>query len=106
MNYFKGEYVEKIVRYADFMFTINPEVHKFIGRVFYNNGYYEQGMYFLERARNYFFHDPELHFLLAYIYYEKKVFEKAEKALNDCVYVLPNYYPAISLLKKIKSNYV
>ena len=106
MSYFKGEYVEKIVRYADFMFTINPEVHKFIGRVFYNNGYYEQGMYFLERARNYFFHDPELHFLLAYIYYEKKVFEKAEKALNDCVYVLPNYYPAISLLKKIKSNYV
>ena len=103
INYFKGDYVEKIVRYADFMFTINPEVHKFIGRVFYNNGYDEQGKYFLDRARNYFYHDPELHYLLAYIYYTRKNFEKAEKALNDCIYILPEYYPAVNLLKKVKS---
>ena len=103
INYFKGDYVEKIVRYADFMFTINPEVHKFIGRVFYNNGYDEQGMYFLDRARSYFYHDPELHYLLAFIYYNRKNFEKAEKALNDCIYILPEYYPAVNLLKKVKS---
>ncbi len=103
INFFKGDYVEKIVRYADFMFTINPEVHKFIGRVFYNNGYDEQGMYFLDRARSYFYHDPELHYLLAFIYYNRKNFEKAEKALNDCIYILPEYYPAVNLLKKVKS---
>lgn len=104
INYFKGDYVEKIVRYADFLFTINPEVHKFIGRVFYNNGYYEQGMFFLDRAKNYFYHDPELHYLIAYIYYNQNNLEKCKKALDDCIYILPEYYPAVNLLKKIKNN--
>ena len=104
IHYFKGDYVEKIVRYADFMFTINPEVHKFIGRVFYNNDYFEQSMFFLDRAKSYFYHDPELHYLLAYIYYNENQFEKAEKALLDCVRILPNYFPAESLLKKIKTE--
>lgn len=104
LTYFKGNYVEKIIRYADFMFTINPEVHKYIGRVFYNNKFEEQGMFFLERARNYFYHDPELHYLLAYIYFNNKDFTKAEKSLNDCLYILPAYFPAKNLLKKIKDK--
>lgn len=104
IHYFKGDYVEKIVRYADFMFTINPEVHKYIGRVFYNNRYLEQGMFFLDRAKNYFYHDPELHYLLAYIYYNNNQIEKAQKSLEDCVRILPEYFPALDLLKKIKSG--
>ena len=102
LTYYKGNYIEKIIRYADFMFTINPEVHKFIGRVLFNNGYYEQGMFFLDRAKNYFYHDPELHYLLAYIYYTGKAYERAEKAANDCLHILPDYFPAVSILKKIK----
>ncbi len=101
LHYYKGEYVQNIINYADFLFTINPEVHKFIGRVLYNNNYPEQSMYFLEKAKNYFFHDPELHYLLAYIYCNNGDFIKAQKALNDCIYVLPDYFPAVDLLKKI-----
>lgn len=104
ITYCLGSYVENIVRYADFMYTINPEVHKFIGRVFYNNNLKEHGMFFLERAKNYFYHDPELHYLLAYIYYEEGVFDKAEKSLNDCLSILPNYFPAENLLEHIKSQ--
>ena len=104
LTYYKGDYVEKIIRYADFMFTINPEVHKFIGRVLYNNGYNEQGMFFLDRAKNYFYHDPELHYLLAYIYYNHSDYAKSERSANDCLYILPNYFPAVSLLKKIKER--
>lgn len=101
MHYFKGDYVEKIIRYADFMFTINPEVHKFIGRVLYNNGYEEQAMFFLNRAKNYFYTDPELHFLLADIYYKKNDLEKAKNSLQDCLNILPQYFPATNLMKKI-----
>ena len=32
IEHYKGEYVEKVIRYCDFMFNINPEVYKFIGR--------------------------------------------------------------------------
>lgn len=101
MHYFKGDYVEKIIRYADFMFTINPEVHKFIGRVLYNNGYEEQAMFFLNRAKSYFYTDPELHYLLGYIYYNKSDFENSKKSLTDCLNILPKYFPAIDLMKKI-----
>ncbi len=104
ITYFKGDYVEKIIRYADFMFTINPEVHKFIGRVLYNNGYEQQSMFFLERAKNYFYHDPELHYLLAFIYYNDGNLAQAQKAVNDCLYILPNYFPAKSMLKKLEEK--
>ena len=104
ISYYKGDYVEKIAGYADFLSTINPEVHKFIGRVFWNNDLKPQAMFFLDRAKSYFYHDPELHYLLASIYYQEDNIKKAEQAANDCLRILPDYYPAISLLQKIKSN--
>lgn len=101
ISYYKGDYVENILRYSDFMFTINPETYKFIGRVLYNNNLEEQAMFFLNRAKSYFYNDPELHYLLAYIYYEKKDIENARKSLNNCLSVLPEYFPAVNLLRKI-----
>lgn len=101
ITYYKGNYIENIARYADFMYTINPEVHKFIGRVLYNNGYEEQAMFFLDRAKNYFFNDPELHYLLAYIHFNNNEYEKAQKSLSDCLHILPEYYPALSMSEKI-----
>ena len=101
IKYCKGTYVENIIRYSDYMFTINPEVHKFIGRVLYNNDLKEQAMFFLKKAKDYFYNDPELHFLLAYIYFENKDFVSAGKSINNCLCVLPEYYPAINLRNKL-----
>ena len=99
--YCKGDYVEKIVRYADFMFTINPEVYKFIGRVFLNNEMKIQAMFFLKRAKDRFFQDPELHYIMAEVYYKDEDYDICKKALNTCLEVLPDYAPAVALLKKI-----
>ncbi len=101
MNHYKGNFVENIIRYADFMYTINPEVHKFIGRALYNNGYEQQAMFFLERAKNYFYTDPELHYQLAYIYFLNGEYHKAQKSLEDCLNILPEYFPAKNLISKI-----
>ncbi len=101
INYFKGNYVENIIRYADFMFTINPEVHKFIGRVLYNNRLKDNAMFFLNRAKDYFYNDPELHYLLAYIYYQDKDYANVQTALDNCLYILPDYYPAVSMKRKL-----
>ena len=103
ISYFKGNYVENIIRYADFMFTINPEVHKFIGRVLYNAGYEQQAMFFLDRAKSYFYTDPELHYLLAYIFYNKKDYLQADKYLNTCLEILPKYFPAVDMKRKISN---
>lgn len=101
ITYYKGDYVEKIIRYADYMYTINPEVHKFIGRVLYNNGLVEQGLFFLNRAKSYFYHDPELHFMLGYIYFSQGKLDEAQNALENGLRVLPEYFPSENLLKKV-----
>lgn len=102
--YYKGEYVENIVKYADWLYTINPEVHKFIGRVFLNNHLEEYGMAFLLKAKDYFYNDPELHYLLAEQYFKQNNIPECKKAIENCLNVLPEYFPAIQLQKKLKKN--
>lgn len=98
--YCKGNYVEKIIRYADFMAYYNPECYKFIGRAFWANNLIPAALFFLRKAKDKFYQDPELHYLLAYIfYYNEKNIEQCKKSLNTCLEILPEYAPAKSLLK-------
>ncbi len=103
ITYSKGNYVEKLIRYADFMFTINPETHKFIGRAFLNSGMKPQAMFFLKRAKDNFYHDPELHYILASIYKEDGDYELSKKSAETCLEVLPNYAPAKAILRELTS---
>ncbi len=102
ISYCKGDYVEKVIKFADFMAYYNPETYKFIGRVFWANNLMNASMFFLRRAKDKFYQDPELHYLLAYIYYQDKNFELCKKYLNSCLSILPEYNPAkkLSLLVK------
>lgn len=103
--YCNGNYVEKIIKYADLMAYYNPECYKFIGRVFWANNLMSAAMFFLRRAKDKFYHDPELHYLLAYIYYyNDKDIEKSKKSLNTCLSILPEYDPARKLLARINKG--
>ena len=104
MKYYKGEYVENIIKYSDWLCTINPEVHKYIGRVFLKCGYEQEGIYFLKQAEDYFYNDPELHYLFAEYYFSKKETENTIKYIGKCLGVLPGYFPAINLQRKLKSD--
>lgn len=96
--YCKGDYIEKIIKYADYMAYYNPECYKFIGRVFWANKFMPAAKFFLRRAKDKFYQDPELHYLLAYIaYYEDKNIEQCKKSLNTCLELLPEYAPAKNL---------
>ncbi|MDE6138686.1 MAG: hypothetical protein K2F57_04370 [Candidatus Gastranaerophilales bacterium] len=93
--YCKGNYVEKIIRYADFMAYYNPECYKFIGRAFWANNLIPAALFFLRKAKDKFYQDPELHYLLAYIFYHnEKNIEQCRKSLNTCLEILPDYAPA------------
>lgn len=103
ITYCMGEYVEKIIRYADFMAYYNSECYKFIGRAFWANGLMPASMFFLKRAKEKMYNDPELHYMLGYIYYTNdNNIEKCKKELDICLSVLPDYNPAVKLLGKIK----
>ena len=100
--YCKGEYVEKIIRYADFMAYYNTECYKFIGRAFWANNLMSAAMFFLRRAKDKFYQDPELHYLLAYIFYNNdRNIDLAKKALGACLGILPEYAPAKKLYAQI-----
>ena len=98
----KGQYVQNILKYSDWMASINPEVLKFIGRVLIVNGLEEHGRMFLEHAKDYFYQDPELHYLLAVEYLKQNDTEGVTKALNACINVLPGYFPAVTMQKRLK----
>lgn len=103
--YCKGDYIERIIKYADYMAYYNPECYKFIGRVFWANGFLPAAKLFLRKAKDKFYQDPELHYLLAYIaYYEDKNTEQCLKYLASCLELLPEYNPANKLLKLVKSQ--
>lgn len=97
--YCKGDYVEKIIKYSDFLAYYNPESYKFIGRAFWANGFIPASLFFLRRAKDKFYQDPELHYLLGYIYFhEENDIEQSKKALRTCLELLPAYHPATKLL--------
>jgi len=103
--YCKGDYVERIIRYADFMAFYNPECYKFIGRAFWANNLMSAAMFFLRRASDKFYKDPELHYLLGYIYYySDNDIVKCRKALETCLNILPDYNPAKKLLSRVNEK--
>lgn len=104
IKHFKGDYVQTILKYADWMCRINPEVHKFIGRVLINNGIEEYGRMYLMAAKEYFFHDPELHYMLAVEFLKQKDVKSAIDSLHTCLKVLPGYFPAINMLRNLNLN--
>lgn len=95
--YCKEKYVEKIIKYADFMAFYNPECYKFIGRAFWANKFMPAAMFFLRRAKDKFYQDPELHYLLAYIYYSENDIPQCKKSIKTCLEILPEYNPAKKL---------
>lgn len=104
--YCMGDYIERVLKYVDYMACSNSECYKFIGRVFWAYNYMPASMFFLRKACNYMYKDPELHYLLAYIYYFNiNNIEDCKKELNICLNILPEYAPAISLMKKINASH-
>lgn len=97
ITYCKGDYIEKIVKYADYMAIYNLECYKFFGRVFWAHNFMPAAMFFLQRAKERLFKDPELHYQLAYIYYTQKDLDKCKKEIDTCLNILPLYAPAEKL---------
>lgn len=105
INYGKGNYVEQIANYAEVFSSVNLESNKYIGRVFWNNNLQSFSKHFLERAKTYFYNDPELHFLLACVHETEGNIEKTLNALDNCLGILPEYFPALNMKRKLIENH-
>lgn len=101
INYHLGDYVEEILKYADIFYSVNPEAYKYLGRVLFNNNLNPWAKFFLERAKNHLYQDPELHVIMAELYLQEGNYERAQHSTNACLAILPNYFPALKLQQKL-----
>lgn len=101
ISYGKGDFVEQIANYAEVFSSVNLETNKYIGRVFWNNNLQSFGKFFLERAKTYFYNDPELHYLLACVHESEGHPQDALNALDNCLVILPEYAPAMNMKRKL-----
>lgn len=99
----KPEYIEEIINSSDFLYSINQEAYKLIGRTMFYNDFLDIALFYLLKSKNNFYKDPETHFLLALCYIQKQTNNLAIKSLHNCLNLLPNYLPAKKLLKKINT---
>lgn len=101
MTYSKGTYVEILCAYADVFATINGESYKFFARAFHFNHYNEFAKFFAEKAKDFFYNDPELHYHIALMNYSGGNKEDAKKYCLSCLHLLSEYFPAKKMLNQL-----
>lgn len=96
----KIEYVEQLLGAIDFLAEINQEAYKFTARVMYENKLFQAAKKYLDKSKNVFYKDPELHFMYAKYFIHTREYSQANYHIDECLKILPDYFPA----KKIKSE--
>ena len=104
IQYNKGDFVQILCAYSDAFADINLESYKFFARAFHFNGYPEFADYFIQKAKDYFYKDPELHYHIALMEYSRGNLQGAQQYCFSCLYILNNYYPAQKLLSELSQK--
>ena len=101
INLQKYDYANNMLKNADLFYSINSESYKFIARVLLNNGYLDPAKIYLEKSKEKFYNDPELHYIDMQYYEKKKEYNLALIAVENCLSVIPSYYPAIQAKERL-----
>lgn len=101
----KIDYVEQVLGALDILAGVNEETYKYAARVMLENGYNNAAIKYLDKSKKIFYKDPELHFMLTKYYMKTRDYEKANFYVNECLRILPDYYPA-KLLQEEVSRYI
>ncbi len=101
MSYNKGNYVEILCAYSDVFASINAEAYKFYARAFHFNNYPQFADFFVQKAKDFFYNDPELHYHIALMNFVAGRKEDAKKYCLSCLHILKEYFPAVKMLNQI-----
>ena len=61
---------------------------------------------YMQKSKEIFYNDAELHFMLTRYYLKVHDFEKAYFHINECLQLIPDYYPASAMKQKIEEHYL
>lgn len=102
----KLDYVEQLLGALDIFAEINQEVYKFTARVMFENNLLSAAFKYMQKSKDIYYNDAELHFMLMRYYLKVHDFEQAYLEVNECLQLIPNYYPALVMKEKIEENYL
>ena len=100
----KIDYVEQLLGSLDILIKINQESYKYVARVMFENKFYNACYKYLEKSKDVFYSDPELHFMFTKYYLHLGDYIKANKHIVACLNILPDYFPAKKLQIEIESH--
>lgn len=98
----KINYVEQILGSLEILAEINQETYKFAARVMFENKLYSTSLKYMEKSKKIHYADAELHFMLSKYYIQVHDYTLARHYIDECLKLLPDYYPAILLKEKIE----
>lgn len=102
----KLDYIEQLLGALDIFADINQESYKFAARVMFENNLLSAAFNYMQKSKEIFYNDAELHFMLTRYYLKVHDFEKAYFHINECLQLIPDYYPALIMKQKIEENYL
>lgn len=98
----KLDYVEQLLGALEIFCTINQEAYKFAARVMFENNLLSAAFNYMKKSKDVYYNDAELHFMLARYYISVHDYEKAYLCINECLNLIPDYYPALQYKQKIE----
>lgn len=93
----QSDYVSYVLGGADLFYSVNCESYKYFARVMMNNGFFDISKNYMDKARDKTYNDPELHFMYCQYFIHLRDIDNALVAINACLEILPEYYPAIKI---------
>lgn len=97
-----NEYALNLLNNGAFFYSICKESYKFMGRALYYYGLKKLALRFFLFAKDKFYNDSELHFLLAKVYKDLGQKEECKHAIKTCLEYIPEYQPALKILEEIQ----
>ena len=95
-------YVEQCLGALDILSSINQEIYKFAARVMLENELYTAAKKYLDKSKQLYYNDPELHFIYAKYCMDKRYYSEAYFYIQECLRLLPSYYPALKMKQRIE----
>ena len=100
----KINFVEQCLGALDILSSINQETYKFVARVMLINHLYTSALKYMDKSKQIYYNDPELHYMYAKYYTDVNNFKDAYFYVNECLKLLPSYYPAQIMKQRIEEN--
>ena len=98
----KLDYVEQLLGALEFFSGINQETYKFAARVMYENNLLSAAYNYMQKSKEIYYNDAELQFMLARYFLRVHDTEEACFYINECLKLIPDYYPALVIKQKIE----